>query len=99
VVAPLLVESSVIGVLIAARRAPRSFSSGECEFLKTIERACRPRRTPGETLRARWQGAYNDLRQTQQAILQQERLRALGQMASGIAHGYQQCDFARSNIR
>src|SRR5262249_55297152 len=32
------------------------------------------------------QHAYDDLRQTQQAVLQQERLRALGQMASGIAH-------------
>jgi signal transduction histidine kinase/ActR/RegA family two-component response regulator len=30
--------------------------------------------------------AYNDLRQTQQAVMQQERLRAFGQMASGIAH-------------
>jgi len=30
--------------------------------------------------------AYDDLRQTQQAITQQERLRALGQMASGVAH-------------
>lgn len=32
------------------------------------------------------QRAYDDLRQTQAAIMQQERLRALGQMASGIAH-------------
>ncbi len=32
------------------------------------------------------QQAYDDLRQTQQAVMQQERLRALGQMASGIAH-------------
>jgi signal transduction histidine kinase/CheY-like chemotaxis protein len=30
--------------------------------------------------------AYDDLRQTQQLIMQQERLRAVGQMASGIAH-------------
>src|SRR5947199_5935460 len=30
--------------------------------------------------------AYNDLRQTQQTVMQQERLKALGQMASGIAH-------------
>lgn len=29
---------------------------------------------------------YDELRLTQQAVLQQERLRALGQMASGIAH-------------
>jgi signal transduction histidine kinase len=32
------------------------------------------------------QGAYDELRLTQQAALQQERLSALGQMASGIAH-------------
>src|SRR6202008_1057391 len=32
------------------------------------------------------QQPYNDLRQSQQAVMQQERLRALGQMASGIAH-------------
>ena len=30
--------------------------------------------------------AYNELRQTQQAVMQQECLKALGQMASGIAH-------------
>jgi PAS domain S-box-containing protein len=35
---------------------------------------------------ARLQQAYDDLRRTQQALLQQERLSALGQMASGIAH-------------
>jgi len=32
------------------------------------------------------QQAYEELRQTQQSVVQQERLRALGQMASGIAH-------------
>ena len=32
------------------------------------------------------QQAYDQLRQTQQVVVQQERLRALGQMASGIAH-------------
>ena len=32
------------------------------------------------------QKAYDELRRTQQAVVQQERLRALGQMASGIAH-------------
>jgi nitrogen-specific signal transduction histidine kinase/CheY-like chemotaxis protein len=37
-------------------------------------------------LYAALQTAYEDLRRTQQAAMQQERLRALGQMASGIAH-------------
>lgn len=32
------------------------------------------------------QQAYDQLRQTQQVVVQQERLRALGQMASGVAH-------------
>jgi signal transduction histidine kinase/ActR/RegA family two-component response regulator len=32
------------------------------------------------------QKAYDELRRTQQAVVQQERLRALGQMASGIVH-------------
>jgi signal transduction histidine kinase/ActR/RegA family two-component response regulator len=32
------------------------------------------------------QKAYDELRQTQHSVMQQERLRALGEMASGIAH-------------
>ena len=32
------------------------------------------------------QKAYEELRRTQQGVVQQERLRALGQMASGVAH-------------
>ena len=37
-------------------------------------------------LRTDLQKAYEELRQTQHSVVQQERLRALGQMASGIAH-------------
>jgi signal transduction histidine kinase/CheY-like chemotaxis protein len=37
-------------------------------------------------LREELQSAYDELRQTQQSVVQQERLRALGQMASGVAH-------------
>ena len=36
VAAPLLVESQVFGVLIAARDKRRSFSSSECEFLRQL---------------------------------------------------------------
>jgi signal transduction histidine kinase len=32
------------------------------------------------------QKAYDELRQTQETVVQQERLRSLGQMASGVAH-------------
>ena len=37
-------------------------------------------------LRDALQAAYDDLQRTQQAVMQQERLRALGEMASGAAH-------------
>jgi signal transduction histidine kinase/ActR/RegA family two-component response regulator len=85
VVAPLLVESRVFGVLVAARREVNGFTSGDCEFLKQLSEhvALAAHQTQ---LYAALQRAYDDLRQTQQAIMQQERLRALGQMASGIAH-------------
>ncbi len=85
VLAPLLVESKVFGVLVAARRGPHSFSSGECEFLKQLGEhvalAAHQARLHGDLRQA-----YDDLRQSQQTAMQQERLRALGQMAGGIAH-------------
>jgi signal transduction histidine kinase/ActR/RegA family two-component response regulator/uncharacterized membrane protein affecting hemolysin expression len=85
VMAPLLVEKRVFGVLIAARRAAESFSSPDCEFLRQLSEhvALAANQTK---LYDDLQRAYEDLRQSQQAILQQERLRALGEMASGIAH-------------
>jgi PAS domain S-box-containing protein len=85
VMAPLLAESKVFGVLVAARRAPNSFSSGDCEFLRQLSEhvALAAHQTQ---LYTDLQQAYDELRHSQQLTLQQERLRALGQMASGVAH-------------
>lgn len=85
VIAPLLVESKVFGVLAVARKEANSFSSGECEFLGQL---CKHVALAAHQIQLynALQQAYDDLRETQQAIMQQERLRALGQMASGIAH-------------
>jgi signal transduction histidine kinase len=80
-----LVESNVFGVLVAARSVAHSFSSGECEFLKQLSEHVALASHQSQLYKA-LQQAYDDLRQTQQAVMQQERLRALGQMASGIAH-------------
>lgn len=85
VVAPLLTESRVFGVLIAARHAPQAFSSGECEFLQQLSEHVALAAHQSQ-LYGTLQQAYDDLRLTQQAVMQQERLGALGQMASGIAH-------------
>ncbi|HEV8331882.1 MAG TPA: ATP-binding protein [Steroidobacteraceae bacterium] len=85
VAAPLLVESHVFGVLLAARDEADSFSSGDCEFLRQLSEHVALAAHQVE-LYTKLQQAYEDLRESQDTILQQERLRALGQMASGIAH-------------
>src|SRR6185503_16365738 len=85
VIAPLLVESQVFGILVAARREPHSFSSGDCEFLRQLSGHVALAAHQAQLYDA-LQQAYNDLRQSQQVVMQQERLRALGEMASGIAH-------------
>jgi PAS domain S-box-containing protein len=85
VAAPLRIEGTVFGVLIAARTQAGGFTSSDCEFLlqlsEHVSLAAHQSKLYGAL-----QKAYDDLRQTQQVVMQQERLRALGQMASGIAH-------------
>jgi len=85
VLAPLQSESRVFGVLAVARRQAESFSSGDCEFLRQLSAHVALAAQQAQ-LHAALQQAYDELRQTQQTVMQQERLRALGQMASGIAH-------------
>lgn len=81
----LRVEGELFGILLTARKKANGFSSGECEFLLMLsEHVALAAHQAG--LHAQLQSAYDELRQTQQAVMQQERLRALGQMASGIAH-------------
>lgn len=85
VCAPLLVDNVVFGILIAARRQSQAFTSSDCEFLKQLcEHVALASRQM--QLHGALQQAYDDLRQSQHTVMQQERLRALGQMASGIAH-------------
>lgn len=84
-IAPLQVESAIFGALICARRQRNSFSSEECEFIRQVSEHVALAAHQAQLYDA-IRAAYEDLRVTQRAVLQQERLRALGQMASGIAH-------------
>ena len=97
IAAPLVVESRIFGLLIVARRgasgpaSPESgtggggFGGADCEFLRQLSEHVALAAHQAHLYSA-LQNAYDDLRQTQQAVMQQERLKALGQMASGIAH-------------
>ena len=85
VATPLRVENDIFGVLIVARRDADAFSPGERDFLQRLSEHVGLAARQAE-LYAALQSAYDDLRQTQQAVMEQERLRVIGQMASGIAH-------------
>ncbi len=85
VVTPLLVEGETFGVLVVSRLQDQAFQSTDCEFLKQLGEHVGLAAHQAQ-LRDRLQQAYDDLKHTQQAVLEQERLRAIGQMASGIAH-------------
>ena len=85
VAVPLTSEQRALGVLLVARQCVNGFSSGECEFLRQLSAHVALAARQAE-LHESLQRAYGDLRRTQEAVMQQERLRALGQMASGIAH-------------
>ncbi len=82
---PLLVDGSLFGTLVVSRLTVESFTASECEFLHTLSEHTALAAHQAQ-LHAELAKAYNELRQTQQTVMQQERLRALGQMASGIAH-------------
>jgi len=85
VVVPMMVEKNLFSILIAARCRANGFSIGECEFLRTLGEHVALAAHEAR-LHTQLQSAYDELRQTQLAVMQHERLRALGQMASGIAH-------------
>jgi signal transduction histidine kinase/CheY-like chemotaxis protein len=82
---PLMVDDKLFGVLLSARVRPEGFSSGDCEFLRMLSEhvalAAHQSRLYQDLAKA-----YHELRQTQATVLRQERLKALGMMASGIAH-------------
>lgn len=85
VLVPMRTESGVFGVILAARAPCESFSSTDCEFLRQLGEQAALALHQAELYTALRQ-AYETLQRSQAAALRQERLRTLGEMASGIAH-------------
>jgi len=85
VVAPLHTDGDVFGLLIVARAQPQAFSDDEYTFLRQLSGHAALAASQAR-LHGALRQAYIDLEQSQQTLLQQERLRAVGQMASGVAH-------------
>jgi signal transduction histidine kinase/ActR/RegA family two-component response regulator len=82
---PLFLDGRMLGLLLFMRRKLDGFCPAEREFIQSLSThvALAVRQAQ---LYQDLQTAYNELRKTQQAVMQHERLKALGQMASGIAH-------------
>jgi signal transduction histidine kinase/ActR/RegA family two-component response regulator len=85
VLVPVRGRQGVLGILSVQSRSPRTFTPEEVETLSTyadqaaiaIENA---------RLFAELNQSYRDLQQAQAELIRAEKLRALGQMAAGIAH-------------
>src|SRR6185436_14164520 len=84
-IVPLFAEGKLLGTVIVARETSLAVSSSELEFFDVLSEQVALAARQAQ-LHSELRKAYEELRATQQTALQQERLRALGQMASGIAH-------------
>lgn len=85
VIAPLKAKGKVASLMVCARRLPDAFSSTDCEFLLQLcTHVALAARHAG--LNAELRQAYQDLKDSQEATVRTQRLQALGQMASGVAH-------------
>ena len=85
VIAPLMKDKKVLGIITTARKGLNSFSDDELDFLRQLAEHVALALAQTELLQE-LQEAYQNLQRTQQLVLQQERLRALAEMAGGIAH-------------
>jgi signal transduction histidine kinase/CheY-like chemotaxis protein len=84
---PLKVRDQIVGGLYLADTSPKSFSADEHEtatLLATqVSIAIENARLYGELRQA-----YEELKSTQEQLVQSEKVRALGEMAGGIAHDF-----------
>jgi signal transduction histidine kinase len=75
----------LLGMLVKGRSEPSAFDDADCEFVNAL---CEHLAVAFHNARlfADLRRAYEELQRAQATLAQQERLRALGQMASGIVH-------------
>src|SRR6185436_357502 len=85
VYAPLRVDELTWGVMVLARQGVQGFETEDREFLRQLCEHVALAANQAK-LHTDLETAYKDLKATQEALVQQERLRALGQIAGGVAH-------------
>jgi two-component system, NtrC family, sensor kinase len=89
---PLIREGTAIGVLIMARKLPRSFSAQQIELVETFADQAVIAMENARLFEAEQQRTKElarslaDLRSAQDRLVQSEKLASLGQLTAGIAH-------------
>jgi PAS domain S-box-containing protein len=87
-IAPLVVlwsKDRIVGALVVGSRTVRDFSSAELNLLAAA--GSQFAATIGKSLlHKETRQAYDDLRQAQEQLLQSEKMGAVGQLISGVAH-------------
>ncbi|MFA0784778.1 response regulator [Fervidibacter sacchari] len=81
----LLWRDEWVGAIIALREQTQGFSDEEANFIQTVADHLAAA-FHNARLFERLQQTIDELKQTRAALIRQERLHALGQMASGVAH-------------
>jgi two-component system, NtrC family, sensor kinase len=84
-IAPLLRAEEIVGMLVVRRRAPGAFPQNTVELIKTFA-AQSAVAIENARLFQSVQTSLEDLRATQDRLVQTQKLASLGQLTAGIAH-------------
>jgi signal transduction histidine kinase/CheY-like chemotaxis protein len=84
---PMIARERVVGVITLARLGARSFEQEDLEVVTLFAAQCSTALANARIF-DELRSAYEELRETQVQLVQSEKLNALGQMAAGVAHDF-----------